>query len=87
MKTDKNVECYTKRYAVRDYPELYIRETKTNEKYVLDTEMKKITLKENEIVNDDNEIVNDSPQRSEIDRESRWNQKQFIFDLLIYNEK
>ena len=51
MKTDKNGECYTKRYAVRDYPELYIRETKTNEKYVLDTEMKKITLKENEIVN------------------------------------
>ena len=41
----------------------------------------------NEIVNDDNEIVNDSPQRSEVDRESRWNQKQFIFDLLIYNEK
>ena len=51
LKTDKNGECYTKRYAVRDYPELYIRETKTNEKYVLDTEMKKIILKENEIVN------------------------------------
>ena len=51
LKTDKNGECYTKRYAIRDYPELYIRETKTNEKYVLDTEMKKITLKENEIVN------------------------------------
>ena len=51
LKTDKNGECYTKRYAVRDFPELYIRETKTNEKYVLDTEMKKITLKENEIVN------------------------------------
>ena len=51
LKTDKNGECYTKRYAVRDYPELYIRETKTNKKYELDTEMKKITLKENEIVN------------------------------------
>lgn len=51
LKTDKNGECFTKRYAVRDYPELYIRETKTNEKYVLDTEMKKIVLQENEIVN------------------------------------
>ena len=30
-----------------------------------------VDKKENEIVNDDNEIVNDSPQRSEIDRESR----------------
>ena len=51
LKTDKNGECFTKRYAVRDYPELYIREIKTNEKYVLDTEMKKIVLQENEIVN------------------------------------
>ena len=51
LKTDKNGECFTKRYAVRDYPEIYIRETKTNEKYVLDTEMKKIVLQENEIVN------------------------------------
>lgn len=30
-----------------------------------------VDKKENEIVNDDNEIVNDSPQRSEVDRESR----------------
>ena len=30
-----------------------------------------VDKKENEIVNDDNEIINDSPQRSEVDRESR----------------
>lgn len=42
-----------------------------------------VDKKENEIVNDDNEIVNDSRQRSEVDREARWNQKLFLFDLLI----
>lgn len=51
LKTDENGECYTKKYPVRDYAELYIKETKTNEKYELDTEVKKITLKENEIIN------------------------------------
>ena len=30
-----------------------------------------VDKKENEIVNDENEIVNDSPQRNEVDRESR----------------
>ncbi|MBR0491546.1 MAG: Cys-Gln thioester bond-forming surface protein [Clostridia bacterium] len=50
IKTNKDGEAVTSRYAVRDYPELYIKERITNEKYVLNDTVHKITLKENEIV-------------------------------------
>lgn len=49
--TDENGEAITSRYPVRDYQNLYIRETITNEKYVLDNTKHKIELKENQIVN------------------------------------
>lgn len=51
IKTNKEGEAVTSRYPVRDYEELYIKETVTNEKYVLDDTVHKIELKENEIVN------------------------------------
>ena len=51
IKTDENGEATTKKYVVRDYPDLYIREIITNEKYVLDDTIHKIELKENQIVN------------------------------------
>lgn len=49
--TNKEGEAFTSKYALRDYKELYIKEIKTNDKYVLDNEIHKIELKENEIVN------------------------------------
>lgn len=49
--TNEKGEAVTSQYPVRDYPYLYIQETKTNEKYVLDDTIHKIELKENEIVN------------------------------------
>ena len=49
--TNEQGEAVTSQYPVRDYPELYIRETITNEKYIVDDNIHKIPLKENEIVN------------------------------------
>lgn len=50
IKTNKNGEAITSRYPVRDFEELSLRETITNEKYVLDDEIHTVELKENEIV-------------------------------------
>ena len=50
IKTNKDGEAVTSRYPVRDFPNLYLKETVTNEKYVLDDTIHKIELKENEIV-------------------------------------
>lgn len=50
IKTNKNGEAITSRYPVRDFEEISLRETITNEKYVLDDEIHTVELKENEIV-------------------------------------
>lgn len=50
IKTNKDGEAVTSQYPVRDFPDLYLKETVTNEKYVLDDTVHKIELKENEIV-------------------------------------
>ena len=47
--TDENGEALTSRYAVRDYSNLKIREYKTLDNYVLNDEIKTITLHENQI--------------------------------------
>lgn len=47
--TDENGEAISKKYPLRDYENLKIRETKTLKTYALDKEVKTITLKENEI--------------------------------------
>ncbi len=48
--TDENGEATTKQYTIRDYEELKIREIKTDENYVLDDEIRTITLKANQII-------------------------------------
>lgn len=50
IKTNKDGEAVTSFYPVRDYPNIYLKETITNEKYVLDDTVHKIELKENQIV-------------------------------------
>lgn len=50
IKTNKNGEAVTSRYPVRDFEKLSLRETVTNEKYVLDDEIHTVELEENEIV-------------------------------------
>ena len=51
LKTDKNGEAITSKYAIKDYENLYLKEIETNEKYVLDDKVKKIKLDENKIKN------------------------------------
>ncbi len=50
IKTNENGEAITSRYPVRDFENLYIKEIATDEKYVLDDEIRTVELKENEIV-------------------------------------
>lgn len=49
--TDENGEAVTSKYALKDYNELYLKEIKTNGKYVLDDKIYKVSLKENQTVN------------------------------------
>lgn len=47
--TDENGEAITKRYAVRDFEKLFLKETKTLDNYVLNSEEKEIVLEANQI--------------------------------------
>ena len=49
LKTDKNGEAITSKYAIKDYENLYLKETETNEKYVLNDKITKVKLEENKI--------------------------------------
>lgn len=49
--TNKDGEAYTNKYALRDYKTLYIKEVETNKNYVLDSNIHKIELAEDEIKN------------------------------------
>ena len=46
--TDSNGEAITSSFALKDYKEIYLQETSTNENYILNDEKIKIELKENE---------------------------------------
>ncbi len=49
IKTDSNGEALTSKYAIRDYNTIYLKEIKTNDKYILDNQIIKVDLVENEI--------------------------------------
>lgn len=49
IKTDQNGEAITNKYSLRDYQSLILHEIETDEKYVLENEIKEITLEENQI--------------------------------------
>ena len=49
--TDENGKALTSKYALRDYESLFIKEVKTDERYVLNNEVMKIQLKPNETIN------------------------------------
>ncbi len=51
LKTDKNGEAITSKYAIKDYENLYLKEIETNEKYVLNDKITKVKLEENKIKN------------------------------------
>lgn len=47
--TDKKGEAVTKRYPIRDYEKLYLKEVETNEFYKLNDELIEVELEENQI--------------------------------------
>ena len=47
--TNENGEAYTKKYALKDYKYLVVKEVETNDEYELDNNIREIELKENEI--------------------------------------
>ena len=49
IKTNENGEAFTKKYAIRDYPKLRLREIKTNDFYDLNNEIKEVVLEEDKI--------------------------------------
>ena len=51
LKTDKNGEAVTSKYAIKDFENLYLKEVETNEKYVLNDKITKVKLEENKIKN------------------------------------
>lgn len=51
LKTDKNGEATTSKYAIKDFEKLYLKEVETNEKYVLNDKITKVKLEENKIKN------------------------------------
>lgn len=50
IKTDEKGEAITQKYALKDFETLTLRETKTQEGYILNETSQTITLKENEII-------------------------------------
>ena len=49
IKTDSNGEALTSKYVLRDHSIVYLKEIKTNDKYILNNEKIKVELAENEI--------------------------------------
>jgi len=51
LKTDENGEAITKEYAMKDFEEITLQETKTQKSYVINETLQTIKLKANEIIN------------------------------------
>ena len=51
LTTDKNGEATTMLYALKDYENIYLKETETNSKYVLNDNIVKVKLEEGQIKN------------------------------------
>lgn len=51
IKTDAKGEAYTKKYPIRDYETIVLKEKETLEEYSLNKNLQTIILKENEIIN------------------------------------
>ena len=49
--TDSNGEAVTSEYALRDHSSIYLKEISTDEKYVLNDELKEVKLEANEVKN------------------------------------
>ena len=97
--TDENGEALTKRYPIRDFSELTLREVKTQEDYVLNEEPQTIELTEDEITNIEftNEKIKGFVEITKVDSKDKdkklegaefglYNENDELIDTLITDE-
>lgn len=97
--TDENGEALTKRYPIRDFDKLTLREVKTQEEYVLNEEPQTIELTENEITNItfENERIKGFVEITKVDSKDKdkklegakfglYNENDELIDTLITDE-
>ena len=97
--TDENGEALTKRYPIRDFSELTLREVKTQEDYVLNEEPQTIELTEDEITDIEftNERIKGFVEITKVDSKDKdkklegaefglYNEKDELIDTLITDE-
>ena len=97
--TDENGEALTKRYPIRDFDKLTLREVKTQEEYVLNEEPQTIELTEDEITNItfENERIKGFVEITKVDSKDKdkklegaefglFNEKDEQIDTLITDE-
>lgn len=98
--TDENGEAITKRYSIRDYEKLILREVETDERYVLNDKPQTVELEANQIktITFENEKIkgkveitkvdkNDSSKKIEGAKFGLYNDKDELIDTLITNKK
>ena len=85
--TDENGEALTKRYPIRDFSELTLREVKTQEDYVLNEEPQTIELTEDEITNIEftNEKIKGFVEITKVDSKDK-DKKLEGAEFVLYNE-
>lgn len=98
--TDENGEAITKKYSIRDYEKLILREVETDERYVLNDKPQTVELEANQIktITFENEKIkgkveitkvdkNDSSKKIEGAKFGLYNDKDELIDTLITNKE
>lgn len=98
--TDENGEAITKKYSIRDYEKLILREVETDERYVLNDKPQTVELEANQIktITFENEKIkgkveitkvdkNDSSKKIEGAKFGLYNDEDELIDTLITNKE
>lgn len=98
--TDENGEAITKKYSIRDYEKLILREVETDERYVLNDKPQTVELEANQIktITFENEKIkgkveitkvdkNDSSKKIEGTKFGLYNDEDELIDTLITNKE
>lgn len=86
--TDENGEALTRRFAIRDYSKITLRETETLESYVLSEETQTVTLEENQIKNVtfENEKIKGKLEITKVDSKTKETLEGAIFGIYDEND-
>lgn len=86
--TDENGEALTRRFAIRDYSKITLRETETQESYVLSEETQTVTLEENQIkdITFENEKIKGKLEITKVDSKTKETLEGAIFGIYDEND-